>query len=166
MGRRVDVHVQRPLPHMRCRCPTLRDDTHLGPERDESQSRGVQQGERGRTMRIWQSHLKSWLIGIPKVFANFTSVVSRRSFSPRSMAPVNDRARSPLCASSSWDQSRLSRSARTRLPRRFLTAVAFCIHHTIRLNVKWSLRSVVGPSVVGHNEPCSLFVNRIATLRT
>jgi hypothetical protein len=37
-------------------------------------------------------------MGIRKVFANFTSVVSRRSFSPRSMAPVNDRARPPWCA--------------------------------------------------------------------
>jgi hypothetical protein len=36
-----------------------------------------------------------------KVFANFASVVSRRSFSPRSMAPVKDRASLPRNASSS-----------------------------------------------------------------
>jgi len=118
----------------------------------------------------WQScfvHLKSLLIGIRKVFANFTSVVSRRSFSPRSMAPVNDRARPLWCASPSCDHLRFSRRARTRLPRRFLTAVALSIHHTFRLWLKYRQRSVGGRSDVGHNAgPCSLFVNRTSTLQT
>lgn len=46
-------------------------------------------------------HLKSWLIGMRSVFANFTMVVRRRSFSPRSIAPANERARPPSWARSS-----------------------------------------------------------------
>ncbi len=76
-----------------------------------------------------KAHLKSWAIEIRKVFASFTSVVIRRSFSPRSIAPVNDLARLPRCASSSWDHRFFSRKARTRLPSCFLTAVVFSIHH-------------------------------------
>lgn len=64
------------------------------------------------------------------------------------MAPVNDRARLPRCASSSWDHFFFSRNARTRLPKSFLTAVAF-IHDTIKPAVKDRQRSVVGPSDIG-----------------
>ena len=112
-------------------------------------------------------HLNSWLIGIRKVFANFTSVVRRRSFSPRSMAPVNDRARPPWCASASCVHFFFSRSARTRLPSCFLTAVAFVIHHTIRLPLKHRQRSVVGPSIAGHRlRPCSFFICDIKLLQS
>ncbi len=114
-----------------------------------------------------RGHLKSLLIGTRKVLANFTSVVRRRSFSPRSMAPVNDRARPLWCASPSCDHLRFFRRARTRLPRRFLTAVALSIHPTIRLGFKHRQRSVVGRSDVGHNAGrCSFFANQTATLQT
>jgi hypothetical protein len=88
-------------------------------------------------------------MGMRKVFANFTSVVNRRSFSPRSMAPVKDRARLPRCASSSCDHFLFFRSARTRLPRRFVTAVAFSIAPTITLPLYYGQRSVVGRAYVG-----------------
>src|SRR5437868_13331495 len=83
--------------------------------------------------RVHSLHMKSLPIEILKVLASFTRVVRRRSFSPRSIAPVNERARPLWCASSSWDHLRFSRSARTRLPRFFRTVMASCIHHTIVL---------------------------------
>lgn len=100
---------------------------------------------------------KSWAIGIRKVFASLTSVVIRRSFSPRSMAPVNDRARLPRCASSSCDHFFFFRNARTRLPRRFLTAVAFSIQHTIKLPSEHRQRSVVGLSAIGYHRSVFAF---------
>ena len=83
--------------------------------------------------RVHGVHVNSLPIEILKVMASFTRVVRRRSFSPRSIAPVNERARPLWCASSSWDHLRFSRSARTRLPRFFRTVMASCIHHTIGL---------------------------------
>jgi hypothetical protein len=72
-------------------------------------------------------HLKRWLIGMRNVSASLTSVLSRRSFSPRSMAPVKERARPLSCARSSWDHFFLARRARTRWPRAFLTATGSCM---------------------------------------
>jgi hypothetical protein len=65
------------------------------------------------------------------VFASLVSVVKRRSFSPLSIAPANERARPLWCASSSWDHFLFSRSARTRLPRFFLAMMESCIPNTI-----------------------------------
>jgi hypothetical protein len=48
------------------------------------------QRELGRVL-----YLKSWATVMSKVFASFTSVVNLRSFSPRSIAPANDRAKPP-----------------------------------------------------------------------
>jgi hypothetical protein len=65
------------------------------------------------------------------VFASLTRVVSLRSFSPRSIAPVNDRAKPLSWAKSSWDHLRFSLSARTRAPRFLRTVIKSCMLHTI-----------------------------------
>jgi hypothetical protein len=77
------------------------DDT--GRERNDDHSL------RSGKARVYAVHANSLPIGILQVLASFTRVVRRRSFSPRSIAPVNERARPLWCASSSWDCLRFSR---------------------------------------------------------